>query len=254
VIGSRRTFTTSKTGDVTPEPPVWTPADIAAVKSWWRADMATMVSGGAVGVWTDTLSYIPMTQTTATNQPAFIASDPAFNGLPTISFDGSNDFLRTQPNGTLGDLGETFTIWMGVDLSNLSGGDGNSRILGINNPTGADGNNNTYFRKDGASENGEFRAQVMPGASNTPTTNIENVNSIIFSILPATVNIYLDGVLTYTSARTAQFYDPNYFEIGGQGTGASAEMKVFDVAISLDAPAPADITEWENYLSTRYGV
>ena len=68
---------------------------------WSRADLGVTLTSGVVSAWADqSTSANHWTQGTTANRPAVSAS--AINGKPAISFDGSNDFLATSGNITLG--------------------------------------------------------------------------------------------------------------------------------------------------------
>lgn len=81
--------------------PAWTPADLSGLQLWMdAADAATITDagGGAVSQWVDKASSLAFTQGTGGNRPTLVPN--AYNGLPTVRFDGA-DWLATGTNGLL---------------------------------------------------------------------------------------------------------------------------------------------------------
>ena len=66
---------------------------------WFRPDLGVNLIGGAVGGWTDQGFHSRnVTQGVIANRPGLVASDPAYGGVSTLSFDG-NDFLDSAVFG-----------------------------------------------------------------------------------------------------------------------------------------------------------
>lgn len=62
--------------------------------AWWRADALALAPGAAVASWGDSgTNGRTLVQATGANQPLYIAG--AYNSLPCVRFDGTNDYLRT---------------------------------------------------------------------------------------------------------------------------------------------------------------
>jgi hypothetical protein len=76
---------------------IFAPTQIAGCELWLRADLGITLNGGTVSAWADQSgtgdSNKNCTQGTAANQPTYNASDAGYNGKPTLSFDGTNDFM-----------------------------------------------------------------------------------------------------------------------------------------------------------------
>jgi len=70
----------------------WTPASIYGMASWFRSDDAT-VSGGVVDALVNKLSGAPDATASGTARPTYNATDAAYNGQPSLSFDGTDDTL-----------------------------------------------------------------------------------------------------------------------------------------------------------------
>lgn len=61
------------------------------------AAISGVSNGGAVARWPDSAASNALLQATSANQPTWVASDATLNTLPTVAFDGVNDFLQTGP-------------------------------------------------------------------------------------------------------------------------------------------------------------
>lgn len=76
-----------------------TPGDVN-LKAWYRADMGVTTDGNGVTRWDDlsdvatgTARDLIPSVVDAARQPSFLASDPIFNGMPSVTFDGVQDVL-----------------------------------------------------------------------------------------------------------------------------------------------------------------
>lgn len=70
----------------------WSPASVYGMASWFRSDSAT-VTGGVVDALTNKVSGGPSATSSGTARPAYTSSDAAYNGQPSLSFDGTDDTL-----------------------------------------------------------------------------------------------------------------------------------------------------------------
>jgi hypothetical protein len=79
------------------EPGLWSPSTITTM-AWYDADDTSTLSllNGNFFQWRDKSGNgLHLTQNADANQPAYLTT--GFNSLPTVSFDGVNDFLRADP-------------------------------------------------------------------------------------------------------------------------------------------------------------
>jgi hypothetical protein len=71
----------------------------SALQVWYRSDLGIVLNGGTVAQWVDQSGNNDparnLVNATASQQPLYIASDPAFGGKPSLQFDGVNDWLHT---------------------------------------------------------------------------------------------------------------------------------------------------------------
>lgn len=70
----------------------WTPASLYGMTSWFRSDSAT-VTGGVVDALVNKVSGGPSATSSGTARPAYTSSDAAYNGQPSLSFDGTDDTM-----------------------------------------------------------------------------------------------------------------------------------------------------------------
>jgi len=100
-----------------------------------EGDSLGLADGAAVGTWTD-LSGLNnhATQGTAAAQPTYVASNAAYNGHATVSFDGTSDYMDL--NGSMVTV-DNFTLFIvgNVDVQGFDqyfisgqGGAGNDRL------------------------------------------------------------------------------------------------------------------------------
>lgn len=86
----------------------WTPLELTNLRAWYEADTDVTESGGAVSQWDDQSGNgFHLTQGTAANKPTYEAT--GLNSKPTISFDGTGDYLAVTG---LGGALTSFTVAM----------------------------------------------------------------------------------------------------------------------------------------------
>lgn len=70
----------------------WTPASVYGMSAWYRSDTAT-VTGGVVDALTNRVSGGANATASGTARPTYNATDAAYGGKPSLSFDGTDDTL-----------------------------------------------------------------------------------------------------------------------------------------------------------------
>lgn len=135
-------------------PLLWTPAGESSIAAWWDASDSSTVAAGSTFYWYDkngnTSRYV--SQATTANKPSY--QTEALNGLNTVRFDGSTDFL-SMPSG-----GRTL-------LRNVPG----AAVFAVSSRTGGSNSYDTLFMASAASstsyrvglghESSQIRASVM---------------------------------------------------------------------------------------------
>jgi hypothetical protein len=111
---------------------VTTPDEISNLTAWFKADRGIVPNGNDVAQWNDQSGNgYNLVQATAAAQPLLNSSDSNFNNQPSISFDGSSEFMATtdfspvlsQPNTIFACLKMDSAIandylWDGIDATN----------------------------------------------------------------------------------------------------------------------------------------
>lgn len=73
------------------------PTSLSGLQAWWKSGVGVTLNSTTVSQWDDQSGNgNNLTQGTAANQPTYNATDANWNGLASISFDGSNDFLKAH--------------------------------------------------------------------------------------------------------------------------------------------------------------
>ena len=65
---------------------LWTPAQLPGVLHWWRADQGITEAAGQVTQWVDQVNGKILAQSSGSNQPDYIASEPLMNNQPALEF------------------------------------------------------------------------------------------------------------------------------------------------------------------------
>lgn len=94
----------------------WSPTQITGLVRWYDAQsIVGLNNGDSVSSWTDKVGTTNLTQTEASLQPKYIASDAAFGNKPSLKFDGSNDILT---NSSVADA--TITLFITAHMTNAN--------------------------------------------------------------------------------------------------------------------------------------
>ena len=190
------------------------------------ADSLALADGASVATWTDTSGAgNDATQTTASAQPAYVASSPSFNDLASIRFDGSDDWIDMVDVVAV----DSFTLFIVGKLTDteaeqyfISGQSGN--------PTALD--NRLRIAKYNWSNAWRFRAGNTDYSSSTvdPVGHVFAINSVS--------NAWIDGSGfiggTNTATSTPALSLGAYMRTGGGGylNGEIAEVVLFNRELS----------------------
>ena len=101
---------------------VFSPLDISNGSAWFRADSGVDTKpSGNVELWTDGFGTgSDLAQTTNSDRPLFVASDPNFNNKPVIRFDGVSEFMATPAFSA--DLSQPNTMFVVCRMIDLDSG------------------------------------------------------------------------------------------------------------------------------------
>jgi len=95
----------------------YSPSQLAGVAHWYRSDLGVTQSGGFVSQWSDQIGTAHLVQGTGANQPAYNATDAAYNNQPTLQSTAVNMFLASGAAAST----QAFTIWLVGEFSTASG-------------------------------------------------------------------------------------------------------------------------------------
>jgi len=80
--------------DLTPVVQGWIPTDKANCIFWFAADKGVTQSGGRVTQWNDQSGNLQHATASGTPRPTYNPSNADFNAMPTIDFNGSNQYME----------------------------------------------------------------------------------------------------------------------------------------------------------------
>lgn len=218
-----------------PHASAFTPASIAGLVRWYKADAITGKSdGAAISQWDDySGNGAHATQPTGTNQPLYIAS--AGGGKPAVEFDGSNDRLIVPTTGALAD-------WTVV-------------VVSQQNAMGAQG----YMVASASAGQGVYENSVGSGASfgvNAGGGNRRELNGTTAHAIKVATRaaLYING----TEPSYQSSADPGAMTLvllGARSDGFAAyKGRLSEVLIFSAALSTANRRALEAHLAAKYGI
>lgn len=200
----------------------------------------TVTIGTGVSSWTDLSgANRHMTQATGANQPAWSASDAAFNGYPSVTFDGVNDNV-----GVTMATGVTTYIWMVLrQISWISGG----FILTDNG-----GATNVLYDAGGTASP---QISQYNGAGPTNTNSGAAVGStkrVAAAWTNSNSDFVLAGSSTITGANSGSSTSTT-LRIGGTPTTNFANVAVAALFVYPALPSAAERAALDNWGASKYG-
>ncbi len=226
---------------------------------WLRGDD---LSATPVTSWTDQSGNgNDVTQGSATNQPAYIAS--GMNSLPVVRFDGSDDFLNgPASNVVIGNNVDDMTVLTVYQTSSSQKGytsslkrdGGNNSLLSVDiNSNGgvAAGGYAAYTARDDANAN------LVWLSDNTNTWNDGNGHILTAHIQGTARDLLIDGTSYVTDANGLASVSGNtgIFTVGAQNSGANHyNGDIAEIIKYTSALNGAERIIVENYLSAKWGI
>lgn len=211
----------------------FSPADIAGLQLWLKADSLSLANNDPVASWTDASGNSNhATQGTSGAQPTFKTN--ILNGLPVVRFDGVNDMLNLTTHLT----SHAMTI---IAVANKTGTGTQAIIVTDSNEIYAEVSTNW----------GSYLGDFLDGGStlsssfsvlSVVTRNYNDVDLVKNGSLVTRVN----GNTWYTRSGTAIGADPSGVQFLG---GDIAELLVYGSALSS-----TDRGNVEAYLQGKYGL
>ena len=204
-----------------------------SIIAWWNGSYGvTTTTASTVSSWVDVIGGYTFSQSTASLQPTFIASDPLFNGYPSINF-GTTSTLSAGNVLNIGTLAGMTMIIVGR----------------TNNVTSA---GLAFLSKDSGSNpanNGEYQIHVYPG------TNLANSyydsGGLRFptqTVIPLSCNIISSNVIDRTAGLLSAYNYVPYQFIGNttyniNGAVSSASTAIVTGTTNYTPTAPLNINK-----------
>lgn len=202
------------------------------VLQWCRADLGITLNAGGVSAWADQSPGVKnYSQVTAAFQPVYAASDASFNGLSTMTFDGSNDRLDSA-------LALTPPYWLWWISKTIVWGAGAPVIADVTADAARifmTGASPTIFQRNGVSANSSNGATLgswYRGRSLFANTVADNLK------LGATA--IATGTAAGANAGTG-------LRIAGDAFGAFGNVAMREILVCANEPTAGEMTALQNY-------
>jgi hypothetical protein len=229
---------------------VSSPLDIAGCVGWWDASDAstlTLDGSGNVEAWADKTSEgNDLTQATAANRPSVTAA--AVNGLPAVTFDGSNDTLRT---GAIS-LTQPFQYYL-VFRFESAYTSGAPRIIDAGTQP-SPGRAGEFFRQ-GANDARLYSGSTVVGSS-VPAGQLEQFNLWSISSGGASDSFIRYKGGEYQVSTTAGTGAGSRITLGGDSNATASShsnISVAELVLVSGALSAAERASLERYFAVKYG-
>jgi hypothetical protein len=233
-----------------PVAPVSSPLDISGCVGWWDASDAstlTLDGSGNVEAWADKTSEgNDLTQATPANRPSVTAA--AVNGLPAVTFDGSNDTLRT---GAIS-LTQPFQYYL-VFRFESAYTSGAPRIIDAGTQP-SPGRSGEFFRQ-GADDARLYSGSTVVGSS-VPAGQLEQFNLWSISSGGASDSFIRYKGGEYQVSTTAGTGAGSRITLGGDSNATAAShsnISVAELVLVSGALSAAERASLERYFAIKYG-
>jgi len=227
------------------------PSDIGDLKLWLMSDYGVTQNNGFVNSWLDASGNgFNCSQPNSTNQPIFISNSIMLSGKPTISFDGSNDFLIGNPIGSI--ESSSITLFVIANAGNQTSATASLFSIGTSS-TGFSLN-----RRPSTSRVNSFlnNVNLQPNTilSQTPSTGYT------FRILSYRKNINIESLIrlngnqitsSSSSILTNSFTNGN-FQIGATNSALPYFGEIAEVILFNRNLLNNEIIQVEKYLMDKY--
>ncbi|WMN12887.1 T9SS type A sorting domain-containing protein [Marivirga salinae] len=229
---------------------------------WLRGDRGLVSSDGSVSEWQDQSGNAnDFTQVTTTGQPSVFPSTPGLNGLTSLDFDGSDDFLSDEDGENYINGNSAFSLFI-VIQSDISGTDNGFLRTSPNN------NNDEFFslRYDASGANGGGSNVLKAGVSNRNVETSSGRQSTAAQFLglqwqaATDAEIYIndleDSPATAdngTASATSPISGADFVYLGN-GPKNFWNGKIAEVIFFTRKIDPLERILVQNYLSSKYNI
>lgn len=242
------------------------------VRFWYQANSINQANNTSVDTWSnDGGNTKDATQGTASNQPTFLTNQ--LNGLPALSFDGTDDNLGIADDTDLNNGGpwasRTFYLIVrtGANVTNrqvIFEEGGGTRGLNIYLYNG-----NLYFGAWNDANDGAGSPWGFSSINTAVSTNTTYLITYVFDgndTSTGTITGYLDGTQFGTINNVGLLYNHNSTYIGGKisssryetgtssGSGDYFSGLIAEWIIQSDVPNFTERVATENYLAAKYDL
>ena len=238
-------------------PASWTPADLADLVGWWKADaISGLIDGDPVSTWSDESASGWDATASSTDRPTYKTS--ILNGLPVVRFDGTDDHLalgavdasRTVSGSTIYAVVRTDVTdsiirywWFG------SNGTGFARTLAnlsLNTRIGGRTLDSDSFASVAATTNVSASTWVLHGGV------FDNANGTMAQFVDASA----DGTASLASSGTTSNTAASAVMIGANAdaTASFFDGDIAEIVFVHDALGTSDREKLEGYLAHKWGL
>jgi len=222
---------------------------IASLVARWEADQI-VPAAGVVATWPDLSgSARHLTQATAAARPAYTPSDPAFNGQPSVTFDGVNDTLA---NLSMPQMGTAITIIDVLKVTNPMPGFGILAVFYNSNSSAAGPGNICGFY-------GDQVYQIYLGAGSTNVASRTYLTTPFISRMEFSSTICRHQVtgaaeVTGTSGTLVGANTVRHYMASNGGSSGYVPCTIAARFMFGDVLSAGDLDALLEYIGTKYGV
>lgn len=210
----------------------YSPTYLSGIAHWYRADQGITIATG-VSQWNDLIGTSHLLQATGANQPAYNATDAAYNNQPTVQSTAVNMFMAAAGVVT----SQPFTLWM-VGQINTSGMVVLALAAGAPYIVSSSGN-----------------AAIFGGSVLNSLTSVTSKRAVLATFNGATSFIGVDNWLSGGTSGAAGASAGTAIGAFAQSDGlAGATGKLAEVIIQAGTPTPDERAAMAAYFLDRYGI
>ena len=217
--------------------PAFTPASLTSLRLWVKSDTGITIATG-VSQWDDLSGNANhLVQATGANQP--VVTNSAINGLPAITFDGTNDFIKKA--FTLAQPATVFIVFRQ-----------NTWTLNDQLYDGNGGDTMILSQSGGASPS----LRIYGGAAYlTPTSDLAvgvfGLASAVYSGVSSSFQIN-NGTTVSGSGGSAS---PGGMTVAAGASGSfCADISVAEIIVMAATATAGERTSMRAYVTARYGI
>jgi hypothetical protein len=257
-------------------PASWTPADLADLRAWYKADAITGLSDGdPVSTWSDSSGGgYDLTQT-STARPLYQTN--TLNGLPVVEFDGSNDTLDASTAADWKFLHDSTGSSAFVVVKVGTSSDPNAAYGIAGNNAGASANHGwclLYDDRASVPRDDVLQNFIARGVSGSPTVSNTSSNNAMGANTAQLLGVVSDpangtaanrssmrvnggtAIANNTTTFAASTSNPTFtFQLGAQGNNSALLLGYIAEVVICDAVLSSTNREKvEGYLAHKWGL